>query len=124
MGYCGHGIHHSPNPGTYYIINDLQFTYLNGALFNSYESFNGTTFTWESHSGHGMVGDFIRMGGSGGIGHVYEPWSDAVGDERHLYRWYERGYNMVETQYMALKYLSWTEVVVGEPLCRIAVWDG
>ncbi len=124
MGYTGHGVHHSNNPGKYYIINDLEFTYPNGAIFNSYESFNGTTFTWESHSGHGMVGDFIRMGGCGGIGHVFEPWSDAVGDERVLYRWYERGYTMAEAQYMGCRYLSWTEVVAGEPLCRIAVWDG
>jgi len=122
MGYCGHGIHHSPNPGEWYIINDLQFTYLNGALFNSYESFNGTTFIWENHSGHGMVGDFIRMGGSGGIGHVYEPYSDGVGDERVLYRWYARGYGLAEAQYMACRYMSWTEVVVGEPLCHIATW--
>jgi len=124
MTYTGHGIHHSPNPGTWYIIDDLQFSYPNGALFNSYESYNGTTFTWESHSSHGMVGDFIRMGGCGGIGHVYEPYSDGVGDERAIARWYERGYNLAEAQYLGLRYVSWTEVVAGEPLCRIAPWEG
>jgi len=55
---------------------------------------------------------------------VYEPYSDGVGDERCIARWYERGYNLAEAQYLGLRYVSWTEVVVGEPLCRIASWDG
>jgi hypothetical protein len=68
-----------------------------------------------------MVGDWIRIGGTGGIGHVYEPWSDAVGDERFLYPRQYQKHNLAESCYMACKYLSWTETIVGDPLCIIDV---
>ncbi len=48
IGYAGWGVNHSdgsyPSGGNY-ILNDLLFTYLPGACFMSYESFNGRTFT-------------------------------------------------------------------------------
>jgi uncharacterized protein (TIGR03790 family) len=122
IAYTGHGIHHNPAPpgGTYYIA-ELDFTLLNGAIFNTYESFNGTTFIEANRSSHGMVGDWIRVGGTGGIGHVFEPWSDAVGDERYLYPRQVSGHNLAEACYMSCKYLSWTETIVGDPLCVIDV---
>lgn len=122
IAYTGHGIHHSPSPpgGTYWVA-ELNFTLLNGAIFNTYESFNGTTFIEANRSSHGMVGDWIRVGGTGGIGHVFEPWSDAVGDERYLYPRQVSGHNLAEACYMSCKYLSWTETIVGDPLCVIDV---
>jgi uncharacterized protein (TIGR03790 family) len=122
IAYTGHGIHHSPSPpGGGMYVYELGFTLLNGAIFNTYESFNCTTFDEAGRSGHGMVGDWIRIGGTGGIGHVYEPWSDAVGDERFLYPRQYQKHNLAESCYMACKYLSWTETIVGDPLCIIDV---
>lgn len=122
LGYTGHGIHHSPNPpgGGLYVF-ELGFTLLNGAIFNTYESSNCTTFNEAWRSSHGMVGDWIRIGGTGGIGHVYEPWSDAVGDERFLYPRQVSKHNLAEACYMALRYVSWTETIVGDPLCIVDV---
>ncbi|MCG7853736.1 MAG: TIGR03790 family protein, partial [Methanosarcinaceae archaeon] len=122
LGYTGHGIHHSPAPpgGGLYVF-ELGFGLLNGAIFNTYESSNCTTFNEASRSGMGMVGDWIRIGGTGGIGHVYEPWSDAVGDERFLYPRQVSKHNLAEACYMALRYVSWTETVVGDPLCIVDI---
>ena len=122
IAYTGHGIHHSPNPpgGGLYIF-ELGFGLLNGAIFNTYESSNCTTFNEASRSSHGMVGDWIRIGGTGGIGHVYEPWSDAVGDERFLYPRQVDGHNLAESCYMSCKYISWTETIVGDPLVLINI---
>lgn len=42
-------------------------------MFNSVESFNATSF-YQAHRGpHGLVTDFIQMGGTGGVGNVWEP---------------------------------------------------
>jgi len=122
LAYTGHGIHHSPSPpgGGLYVF-ELGFGLLNGAIFNTYESSNCTTFNEANRSGMGMVGDWIRIGGTGGIGHVYEPWSDAVGDERFLYPRQVSKHNLAEACYMALKYVSWTETIVGDPLCIVDV---
>ncbi|MFH1514198.1 MAG: TIGR03790 family protein, partial [bacterium] len=122
IAYTGHGVHHSPSPpgGGLYVF-ELGFGLLNGAIFNTYESSNGTTFNEASRSSHGMVGDWIRIGGTGGIGHVYEPWSDAVGDERFLYPRQVAGHNLAESCYMACRYISWTETIVGDPLVIINI---
>jgi len=122
LGYTGHGVHHNESPpgGGLYVF-ELGFGLLNGAIFNTYESFNCTSFDEANRSGHGMVGDWIRIGGTGGIGHVYEPWSDAVGDERYLYPAQLAGNNLAEACYLAGKYLSWTETMVGDPLCMVHV---
>jgi len=122
IGYCSHGVH--SGFGSTYILDVLGFQYPNGALFMSYESFNGITLrNWpDSHPGHGQLADFIHMGGSGGIGNVYEPFSDACGDESILFAEYLNcGRNLAEACYKALRRTSWVEVVVGDPLCTVNV---
>ncbi len=123
IAYTGHGVHHNDDPpsGGLYILNDLGFGLLNGAIFNSYESFNGTTYIEASRSSHGMVGDWIRIGGTGGIGHVYEPWSDGVANERLLYPAQIAKNNLAEACWISLRYLSWTETIPGDPLCIIDI---
>jgi len=122
IGYCSHGVH-SSLPSRY-IIENLNFNYLPGALFMSYESFNGQQFRGDpyTHTGHGQVADWILMGGTGGIGNVYEPYSDACGDESIIFAEYVHcGRNLAEALYKGLRRVSWVEVVLGDPLCKLNV---
>jgi uncharacterized protein (TIGR03790 family) len=120
LGYCSHG-YHSAFDG-YFILDDLGFNYLHGALFMSYESSNGTTFVWtEPHNVAGQLADFIRMGGSGGVGNVYEPYNLACGDESMMFAEYLGGRNLAEACYKGIIAISWMEVIVGDPLCTVSV---
>ncbi len=119
VGYCSHGIH--AGMSSLYIIEDLDFTYLPGALFMSYESFNGTIFRGDpyAHGSHGQIADFILKGGTGGIGNVFEPYSDACGDESIIFAEYINcGRNLAESLYKGLRRVSWVETVLGDPLCK------
>jgi hypothetical protein len=107
-----------------------------GAVFTSMESFNATTLFSDvpnsSSSPQGKIIDFITIGGAGAIGHSFEPVSDAAIDNEFLF------YNLladsdndgyadmtfVEAAFSALPYLSWSEVVIGDPLMRIAYGSG
>lgn len=128
--YAGHGVHHNPDPpsNNLYILNDLNFGYLNGAFFISYESFNGGSLfappddpdgVPDNHTGQGNIADFIHMGGTAAIGNVYEPFASWVGDERFHYPAFLQGAEMGEAAYRGLIGLSWQEIVVGDPLYRL-----
>jgi uncharacterized protein (TIGR03790 family) len=130
VAYAGWGVNHGGSgypSGANYILNDLLFTWLPGAAWISYESFNGTTFTCSNpadptvgHPGQGQICDFVRKGGSCAIGNCWEPWTLAVGDERVVqYRYVVEGDRWIEAAYKGLRCLSWMEVVVGDPLCQL-----
>jgi uncharacterized protein (TIGR03790 family) len=124
VGYCSHGIH--AGYSSLYIINDLGFgpathPLLPGALFMSYESYNGTIFRGNpyTHDSHGQVADWILMGGTGGIGNVFEPYSDSCGDESIIFAEYINCHrNLAEAMYKGLRRVSWVETVLGDPLCK------
>jgi Galactose oxidase, central domain/Bacterial TSP3 repeat len=118
MGYVGHGVHAGMPDG--YIQDLLTFEYANGALFSTYESFNGWGFESPDQSSHGQIAEFIKMGGTGGVGNVYEPYVSAVPDEHLLFPAYFAGYPLADAIYQSLAYMDWQSVVVGDPLCMIA----
>jgi uncharacterized protein (TIGR03790 family) len=121
MCYCGWGIHAGHTPT--YNIDDLDFTYLPGACCLAYESFNGNDFSSDdgiSRRGQGQVCDFLRMGATVGIGNAYEPYTHGQGDERAIFYRYEVcGDTWIGAAYKGMRLLSWQELVVGDPLCRI-----
>jgi uncharacterized protein (TIGR03790 family) len=121
LAYCSWGVHSGHN--NEYILNDLQFTYLPGACFMSYESFNGVNFNGDNlggRSGQGQICDFFRMGGTCAIGNAWEPYTIGVGDERWVFnRYIIHGDRWIEAAYKGLRLLSWMEVVVGDPLCQV-----
>ncbi|NTV44931.1 MAG: TIGR03790 family protein [Chlorobiales bacterium] len=131
MGYSSFGIH-SGLPKDY-IVNRLQFSYANGAVFNSAESFNGWTFNKREDNGQGLLADFLYKGGTGGIANVQEPYAASVARTSIFFGMYAMGYSLVEAAYMSIPYLGWVQVVVGDPLTVIAqgketvsqskVWD-
>jgi hypothetical protein len=111
------------------------FNLVNGAVFTSIESYNGVTMFSDVNTSpmpQGKLVDFIAIGGAGAIGHSFEPQPDAAIDNEFLF------YNMladangdgkadlafVEAAFTAIPYLSWTEVVIGDPLMRIAYGPG
>jgi uncharacterized protein (TIGR03790 family) len=128
LGYAGWGTNHAggsfPNGGNY-ILKDLLFTYLPGACWISYESFNARTFTTgnindPSHDGQGLIADFLYKGGTVAIGNAWEPYTIGCGDERWVFKRYIIGGDRwIEAAYKGLRLLSWMEVVVGDPLCRV-----
>lgn len=124
MGYVSHGRNtaiNDPNrprmPATY-ILDTLDFDYANGAIFNSWESFNGWSFG-ATRNDHGLVSDFIHTGGTGGGGHVYEPFEPGAFHERIVFPSYAMGYSTVEAMYQGFPYMAWQNIIVGDPLTRI-----
>lgn len=118
MGYVSRGTY----AGLYgdYYEKSFDFNYLNGAVTSTYESFTASSFTRASQGGMGNIAQFIAAGGSGGIGNVYEPFSDAIARESIWMPAYAAGYTWAEAAYMSLPYMSWVSVVLGDPLMTIA----
>jgi len=79
--------------------------------------------TWENRSSYyaggpqSLTGDLIREGITGVAGHVAEPYFDGTIRPDILFPAYVSGFNLVESFYLAMPYLSWQTVVVGDPLC-------
>ncbi len=111
------------------------FNLVNGAVFTSIESFNGVTMFSDVNTlsvAQGKLVDFISIGGAGAIGHIFEPQPDAAIDNEFLI------YNLLadadsngvadltfaEAAYSAIPYLSWSEVVIGDPLMQIQYANG
>ncbi len=120
VGYISNGVHSSMPPD--YILDTLDFDYARGATFTSYESFNAFSFgvLTSSEIGQGQIADFIHMLGSGGNGHVYEPFASGVPREYNTFPAYAMGYSIVDAQYQGIYYLAWQNLVVGDPLTTIA----
>ncbi len=64
-----------------------------------------------------LIGDFIRDGVTGTAGHVAEPYLNGTIRPEALFPSYLKGFNLVESFYLAMPSLSWQTVVIGDPLC-------
>ena len=112
---------------------DFGFTFAPGALAAMFVSTDGRTFTappdgwqigtWEKKetyyagSPQSLAGDLIRAGVTGIAAHVGEPFLDATIRPEILFPAYVSGFNLIESYYLAMPYLSWQTVVIGDPLC-------
>lgn len=96
------------------------FNYAPGAVFNTIESFNGRAFNGLGGNGQGQVSDFIRAGGTFGIGNVWEPFSFSVGDTTPIVNNFLQGnLTWVEAAWNAMPVISWMQMAVGDPLATI-----
>jgi uncharacterized protein (TIGR03790 family) len=111
----------------------FNLTFDPGALAGMYVSTDGRTFarppdswqigTWEKRDSYyagspqSLAGDLIHAGVTGIAAHVAEPYLDATIRPQILFPAYVRGLNLVESFYLAMPYLSWQTVVIGDPLC-------
>ena len=128
VGYYSWG---SNDPAVHQRTFDLSF--VPGAIGAMFVSTDGRTFTappdkwnvgtWDKpetfHAGspQSLAGDLIHAGITGVAGHVAEPYLDATIRPDILFPAYASGFNLVESFYLAMPYLSWQTVVVGDPLC-------
>jgi len=111
------------------------FNLVNGAVFTSIESLNAVTMFSDCNTlpvSQGKLVDFIEIGGTGAIGHSFEPLPSAIIDNEYLF------YNLLanndgdgkadltfaEAVFTAIPFLSWSEVVIGDPLMQIAYGPG
>jgi uncharacterized protein (TIGR03790 family) len=104
-----------------------------GALAGMYVSTDGRTFRepppdWlpgpstkpPSLFGSGsqsLAADLIREGATGVSAHVDEPYLDATVRPQVLLPSYLAGFNLAESFYLAMPFLSWRNMVIGDPLC-------
>lgn len=74
--------------------------------------------TFFAGSSETLVGDLIREGVTGVAGQVGEPYVLGTVRPEILLPAYLAGFNLAEAFYLATPTLSWTNIVVGDPLCR------
>jgi uncharacterized protein (TIGR03790 family) len=77
----------------------------------------GNRSTYFADSPQSLVGDLIRDGVTGVAGHVAEPDLGGTARPFVLFPAYVSGLNLAEAFYAAIPYLSWQNIVVGDPLC-------
>ncbi len=118
IGYCSWGVH-SGMPTTYY--DSLNFSLANGSISNTIESYNCYSMDPNiRRDGHGLVSDFIHIGGTSGVGHTWEPFLGPNNNSYDVFPAYAMGYNIVEAAYQGISELAWQNIVVGDPLSTIA----
>ena len=117
----------------------LGFAWLPGAIATEFVSTDGRTFarppdswnitTWEDKahlfagSPQTLTADYIHEGATGCSGHVYEPFLAATPHPQYLFPAYYHGRNLAESYYLSIPALSWQNIVVGDPLCKIGKPD-
>jgi len=116
---------------------DTGMEYLPGAIVTEYVSTDGRTFmepppgweitTWGNRAGHfagspqSLSADFVRQGATGVSGHVYEPYLGFTPRPDILLPAYMvEGKTLGESFWSSIPAVSWMNVVVGDPLCRLA----
>ena len=75
----------------------------------------------------GKIVDFLHVGGTGAVGHAFEPMADAIINTQFLFENLLRDEDgdlagdlcFAEAAFSAMPYLSWAEVAVGDPLMRL-----
>jgi hypothetical protein len=101
------------------------FNYLNGAIFNSIESYNGRDFGgiggWTGGWGpQEQVSDFLAAGGTLAVGNVWEPFSFSIADNEWIVKNFVLGnLTWAEAAYSSLPLLSWQQIVIGDPLAIV-----
>jgi uncharacterized protein (TIGR03790 family) len=127
IGYYSWG---SNDPSNH--LRHFGLTFAPGAIGGMYLSTDGRTFTepppdWVPSAPAGgpawmgsfqsLAGDLIRDGITGVAAHVSEPLLDATIRPQILFPAYLAGFNLAESFYLAMPFLSWQTIVIGDPLC-------
>ena len=74
--------------------------------------------SWHEGSPESLVGDLIREGVTGAAGYVSQPFLNGTIRPQILFPAYAAGFNLVEAFYLAMPFLSWQTIVIGDPLTR------
>ena len=121
IGYVSHGNNQASTPAGYIrdSQNGLSFQIADGAVFHTWESYNGYSFVeGGNRAGQGLVGEWLARGGSAAIGHVEEPGASVfnVANDDQIFRMMLDGYSWAEAAWGSLRQLSYVNTVVGDPL--------
>ncbi|MCZ6777212.1 MAG: TIGR03790 family protein [Ignavibacteria bacterium] len=118
IGYVSWGSndHYADNYTQYGIPHN---TWAPGAIAETYVSTSGRSFEMPPSYGQSLVADLIDEGISGVKGYVYEPFTSSLVLVHILFDRYTSGYNLAESYYMASRYLSWMDVIIGDPKTSI-----
>ncbi len=95
-------------------------TWSRGAIAETYVSTSARSFAAPPAYGQSLIADLLREGASGAKGYVYEPYSTSMANASLLLDKYTSGYNLAESYYLASPYLSWMDVIVGDPKTSLA----
>lgn len=131
IGYASWGSNDKDRKDRY-----LGFTWLPGAIATEFVLTNARTFsqppqkwnigtwadrsTWFFGSPQTMVADYIHEGATGAAGHVTEPFLHMCPRPDYVLPAYHSGRTLAESFYMGIPGLSWVNIVIGDPLCRLA----
>ncbi|GIU75402.1 MAG: hypothetical protein KatS3mg004_2489 [Bryobacteraceae bacterium] len=112
------------------------FRFLPGALVTEFVSTDARTMRepppgwdygdWkrpETHfagSPQALAADWIRYGATAATGHVYEPYLQFSPRPQILLPQYLAGRTLAESFYASIPAISWMNVLLGDPLCRLA----
>jgi uncharacterized protein (TIGR03790 family) len=66
-----------------------------------------------------LSADLLREGATGVSGHVYEPYLQYTPHPDQIFPVYLEGWTLAESYWRGIPLLSWMNVVVGDPLCRL-----
>ena len=92
------------------------FTWLPGALAETYVSTGGRSFTYGTGYGQSLVADLVRDGVTGTKGYVYEPYLSAVAHPDILFDRLTEGDTLGISYAMASEImLSWMDLILGDP---------
>lgn len=121
MGYTSWGTHAEDDNCNWedsaWVVDSLHFSWAKGAVFNAPESFNGNSLTmlqwghWyedQSRCGHtqGLATQFTQIGGTGTMGHAWEPGLGGVVGDSIFFPAYAMGYNLVDAIYQGKRGLA------------------
>jgi uncharacterized protein (TIGR03790 family) len=77
----------------------------------------GDASTYFGGSPASLTGDLIRHGVTGAAGSVGDPYLEGSVRPSVLFPAYLSGRNLAESFYLAMPFISWQMVVIGDPLC-------
>jgi len=118
IGFDSHGSHQASTP-TNLLTGGLSVTLANGAVFNSWDSYNAYSFTPGGYSGtQPQVAQWLAMGGTVGVGNVAEPGASQASmcNEDQLFKMLLSGRTWAEAAWSSFTQLSYVNTVVGDPL--------
>ncbi len=95
------------------------FGWMPGALAETFVSTSARSFTTPPVYGQSLIADLIAEGVTGAKGYVFEPLLSAIAHPDILFDRYLRGFNLADSYYMSSSFMSWMDVVVGDPKTRI-----
>ena len=95
-----------------------------GAIMNTLESYNGRAFgRVDGFRDQGQLSQWVEAGGTFGVGNVYEPFASNLARSAILLdNFLVRGLSWAEAAWSSIPFLSWQQVVLGDPLA-VAAFD-